>query len=144
MPLSSNKSVSHRVVLDTNVLVAAAYAPHSASRRIVEACLDGQLVAVASPAIKREYAFILARAVRVEGYRDRLDQFLERLELVQPTESPRLVPDDPEDDKFLAAATAGDAGWIVTNDRHLLALDPHGPIRIVASGRFAQLVLGRE
>jgi putative PIN family toxin of toxin-antitoxin system len=135
--------LSHRVVLDTNVLVAAAYAPQSASRRIVEACLDGQLVAVASRAIKGEYELILARAVRVEGYQDRLDQFLEGLELVEPTESPRLVPDDPEDDKFLAAAAASDAGWIVTNDRHLLALDPHGPIRIVASGRFVELVWGR-
>ena len=134
--------MTHRVVLDTNVLVAAAYAPHSASRRIVDACLDGQLVAVASPAIQREYAFILARAVRVEGYQDRLDRFREGLELVQPTESPRLVPDDPDDDKFLAAATAGGAGWIVTNDRHLLALDPHGPIRIVASGRFVEIVRG--
>jgi putative PIN family toxin of toxin-antitoxin system len=136
--------MSHRVVLDTNVLVAAAYAPHSASRRIVEACLETRLLAVASLAIKREYEFILARAVRVEGYQDRLDQFLARLELVQPAESPRLVPDDPDDDKFLAAAAAGGAGWIVTNDRHLLALDPHGPIRIVASGRFAELVWGRS
>ena len=134
--------MTHRVVLDTNVLIAAAYAPHSASRRIVEACLDGQLVAVASPAIEREYAFILARAVRVEGYQDRLAQFLGGLELVQPAESPRLVPDDPDDDKFPAAATTGGAGWIVTNDRHLLALDPHGPIRVVASGRFVELVWG--
>jgi hypothetical protein len=33
--------VTPRVVLDTNVLVAAAYAPASSSRAIVEACLDG-------------------------------------------------------------------------------------------------------
>jgi putative PIN family toxin of toxin-antitoxin system len=136
--------MAHRVVLDTNVLVASAYAPQSASRRIVEACLDGELVAVASAAIRKEYAFVLARAVRVEGYQERLGQFLDRLELVEPAECPRLVPDDPEDDKFLAAAAAGDAGWIVTNDGHLLALDPHGPIRIVASGRFEELVWGRS
>ena len=35
----------HRVVLDTNVLVAAAYASASASRAIVEACLHGELEA---------------------------------------------------------------------------------------------------
>ena len=38
-----------RVVLDTNVLVAAAYNPASASRRIVEACPDRQLTPVLSP-----------------------------------------------------------------------------------------------
>jgi len=130
----------HRVLLDTNVLVAVAYAPQSASRRIVEACLRGDLVAVASEAIKREYDFILARAVRVDEYQDRLEELLEKLDLVEPSHTPRLVADDPEDDKFLAAAEAGNAGWIVTNDRHLLALDPHGPIRIVPPGRFVKLV----
>jgi hypothetical protein len=42
-----------RVVLDTNVLVAAAYDPRSASR-VVEACLGGGLVPVLSPALRRE------------------------------------------------------------------------------------------
>ena len=38
-----------RVVLDTNVLVAAAYNPRSASRHVVEACLGCRLMAVLSP-----------------------------------------------------------------------------------------------
>ena len=97
-------------------------------------------MAVASAAIKREYELILARAVRVQGYQDRLASLLERLELVVPEETPRLVPDDPEDDKFLAAAVTGRAKWIVTNDRHLLALDPYNAIRIVPSGVFVGLV----
>jgi putative PIN family toxin of toxin-antitoxin system len=129
-----------RVVLDTNVLVAAAYAPASASRRIVEACIEGRLLAVASRAVKQEYELILARAVRVDEYRDRLAEFLDRLELAEPSQTPRLVVEDPGDDKFLAAAEAGRADWIVTNDRHLLSLDPHGAMRIVSSGRFVGLV----
>ena len=128
-----------RVVLDTNVLVAAAYAPASASRRIVDACIQGKLVPVASPAIKREYDLILARAVRIDDYQDQLAELLENLDLVEPPETPRVVPDDAQDDKFLAAAREGRAAWIVTSDRHLLRLDPHGPIRIVPSGRFAQV-----
>jgi putative PIN family toxin of toxin-antitoxin system len=135
--------MSHRVVLDTNVLVAAAYAPHSASRRIVEACLDGQLAAVASPAIKREYELIIGRAVRVEGYQDQLARLLGRLDLANPAETPRRVPDDPDDDKFLSAAAAGHAGWIITNDRHLLALASDGPARIVSPAAFAALACTR-
>ena len=69
-------------------------------------------------------------------------ELLASLELVEPQETPRLVPDDPDDDKFPAAARAGSAGWIVTNDRHLLALDPYGAIRIVPSGRFVELAWG--
>jgi predicted nucleic acid-binding protein len=44
-----------RIVLDTNVLVAAAYNAGSDSRRIAEACLHGELTAVLSPALRREY-----------------------------------------------------------------------------------------
>jgi predicted nucleic acid-binding protein len=57
-----------RVVLDTNVLVAAAYNPDSASRRVVEACLGGELTAVLSPALRREYEFILSRTIRGRPY----------------------------------------------------------------------------
>lgn len=130
--------MSRRVVLDTNVLVAAAYAPRSASRRIVEACLAGKIKVVASPAIRREYETILARAVRVPGYDAELAALLDVLDLVDPTSVPRRVPEDPDDDKFLAAAESGRAAWIVTNDRHLLALDPSGTVRIVPPGVFVE------
>ena len=127
-----------RVVLDTNVLVAAAYAESSASRRIVEACLGGDLAPVASSAVKEEYQFILARAVRRPDYEQRLVALLDGLELVEPDEVPPVVPEDPSDDKFLAAAVAGRAGWVVTSDRHLLALDPQGGVRIVSPGVFVE------
>ncbi len=131
----------HRIVLDTNVLVAAAYAEHSASRRIVEACLRGELTPVASAAVQREYRFILARAVRKPDYEERLAELLDAVEVAEVQSVPRVVADDPEDDKFLAAALAGRAGWIVSNDRHLLGHDPYHDIRIVPSGVFADEVL---
>lgn len=125
-----------RIVLDTNILVAASYAPDSAARKILEACLAGRLQAVASRPVYREYDLIVAKAVRVSGYRERLALWRERLEVVAPRSIGRVVPDDPEDDKFVAAALGGAARWIVTNDRHLLDLDPYGPVRIVPSGVF--------
>jgi predicted nucleic acid-binding protein len=87
-------------VLDTNVLVAAAYNPGSASRRVVEACLSGKLTAVLSPSLRREY---------------------ESAETVDPPPTPRVVPDDPGDDKLVAAALAARA-ILVTNGALLLAL----------------------
>ena len=51
--------------------------------------------------------------------------------------------EDADDDKFLAAALAGRAGWIVTNDRHLLKHDPYHDIRIVRCGAFTDRVLNR-
>src|SRR5262245_21368368 len=93
-----------RVVLYTNVLVAAVYNPGSASRRIVETCLNGELTPVSSPALRHEYEFILARAAGGRPYVERIHRLLAGAEVVDPAQTPRVVPDDPEDDKLVAAA----------------------------------------
>ena len=128
-----------RVVLDTNVLVGGAYAEGSASRLILDACLRGELVAVLSLALQREYQLILARAVRVRGYDEAFQRLLEQAELVEPARTPRVVPEDPEDDKLLAVALAGNADAIITNDRHLLKLDPFGRLRLLRPVDFVRL-----
>jgi putative PIN family toxin of toxin-antitoxin system len=119
-----------RFVLDTNVLVAAAYNPASASRRVVEACLDGELAAVLSPALRREYEFILARAARGRPYLERIRRLVDGAEVVEPAQTPRVVADDPEDDKLVSAALAARA-VLVTNDAHLLALAGHEGLDVV-------------
>ena len=119
-----------RVVLDTNILVAAAYNPGSASRRIVEACLHGELTAVVSPTLRREYEFILARAARSRPYLERIHQLLDGAEVVEPARTPRVVPDDPGDDKRVAVALAAGAA-LVTNDAHRLALAGRGGLEVV-------------
>jgi putative PIN family toxin of toxin-antitoxin system len=133
--------VKPRVVLDTNLLVGSAYAEGSASRRIVDACLRGDVIAVLSPALKREYEHVLRRAVRVRGYDEALRRLLGEALSVEPQSTPRVVPEDPEDDKLVAAALAAGADAIVTNDRHLLALDPHGALRILRPAEFVRLRL---
>src|SRR6516162_6086335 len=119
-----------RVVLDTNVLVAAAYNPRSASRQVVEACLGGELTPVLSGALRREYEFILARAARGRPYLERVHQLLDGGEVVEPARTPRVVPDDPEDDKLVAAALAAGA-VLVSNDRHLLAVHGQHGLRVM-------------
>jgi putative PIN family toxin of toxin-antitoxin system len=129
-------SVPPRVVLDTNTLVASAYAEDSASRSIVEACLRGELTALVSPDLRKEYTRILQQAIRVRGYDDALANFQDQALLVEPGETPRVVPEDPEDDKLVAVALAGTAEAIITNDRHLLALDPYKQVRILRPADF--------
>ena len=127
---------ANRVVLDTNVLVAAVYNPDSASRQLVERCLRGELTPVLSPALRREYDFILTRAARGRPYLNRLQELLERAEVVVPEETPRVVADDPDDDKLVAAALDASAA-LVTNDAHLLAVAGHGGLRVVRPADLA-------
>ena len=74
-----------RVVIDTNVLVAAAYADKSASRQIVDAALHGRLTVLISTDVEREYQLILSRAVRRLDYLDRLRQLLRNARRVDVT-----------------------------------------------------------
>src|SRR5262249_19812691 len=119
-----------RVVLDTNVLVAAAYNARSASRRVVEACLGGEMTPVLSGALRREYDFIPGRAARGRPYLEQIHRVLSSAEVVEPARTPRVVPDDPEDDKLVAAALAAGA-VLISNDAHLLALAGHEGLRVV-------------
>lgn len=125
-----------RVVLDTNVLIAAGYAADSASREIVDACLAGRLCALISPDVRREYEHILARALRRNEYRGELQRFVEQAEEVTPNQTPRVVPDDPDDDKLLAAAVAGNAEVLISSDEHLLQLRAHRGVRILTPTQF--------
>jgi hypothetical protein len=76
-----------RVVFDTDTLVAAAYAEQSASRHVLEACLRGEAQAIVSPALQKEYAYILKRAVRGCDFSDTFRRFLEKAEVVEPLET---------------------------------------------------------
>jgi putative PIN family toxin of toxin-antitoxin system len=136
--VGSSRGRRPRVVLDTAVLVAAAYAPRSASRRLLDACLRGDVRAVVSRELWREYEHIVRRAVRRRDFGTDLRRLLEAAELVQPGATPRVVPDDPGDDMVVAAAVAGGADAIVTNDRHLLDLDPYGRLRVERPSDFVR------
>jgi putative PIN family toxin of toxin-antitoxin system len=132
-----------KIVVDTNVLVAAAYNARSASRRIIDAVGEGRVVLIVSPAVLAEYDFIVARAVRSSAQRSRIAEVIERARVAHPTSSPRVVPDDPQDDKFLAAALAGEAEVVVTNDRHILELDRYEDVCIMRPGTFARQFLAQ-
>jgi uncharacterized protein len=127
-----------RAVVDTNVFIGSAWNATSASRRIVEACRSGALTLVISSAIRREYDRIIPRAVRRQDELGRIEDALSRAQMVEPEEQPRVVPGDPDDDKFVAAALAGSAETLITNDDHLLALSEYRGVRILRPGSFLE------
>ncbi len=49
----------------------------------------------------------------------------------EPGTSRHLVPDDPNDSPILKSAISAGVDYLVTNDRHLLSLDPYEGIRII-------------
>jgi uncharacterized protein len=61
-------------------------------------------------------------------------------EMVEPVSFTRTVCSDPDDDKFLEAALAADADYVVSGDAALLSLKNHHGIRIVRPAQFLKLL----
>lgn len=130
-----------RVILDTNVFVAAYWARLSASARILGACIEGLSQALYSPEVRAEVSHVL-RAIRAASdFLDRVEAFWERAEEVSGAQVDGIAVRDPSDRKFLEAAAGGHADFLVTNDDHLLSVGYVGRTEVITP-RTAARILG--
>jgi putative PIN family toxin of toxin-antitoxin system len=133
-----------RVVIDTNIMVASLFP--GTSKRLIEAWASGRLTLCVSRPILGEYEAILRRFAFREGELRRLREALETsphtLCAVHPPEG-RWVPEDPEDDKFVACALALEAVCIVTSDEHLGAMERVQGVEVLSPARALSRLTGR-
>ncbi len=52
-----------------------------------------------------------------------------------------VIPEDPEDDKFIETAQVAGADYIVSGDRHLLTLGSHAGIPVIKARAFLALLV---
>jgi putative PIN family toxin of toxin-antitoxin system len=130
-----------RIVMDTNVLISGTFWT-SPSFHILQNINTGKIVLIVSPAILREYDDVLHRDEILDktAYsRERAQaaaKIVAKAMLVEPAERIKAVKDDPDDDKFLEAAIAGNASHIVSQDNHLLSLKEFRGIKILTPEDF--------
>jgi len=122
-----------RVVPDTNVLVCAIVFG-GLPGRLIELAAEGRVQLVLSPALIEELREDLRRKF---GFSDAAAYQAETLLrassiMVEPQQEVALLVDDPEDNRVLEAALAGDAEVIVSGDRHLLEFGRFGKIPIMS------------
>jgi uncharacterized protein len=134
-----------RAVLDANVYVSAIIQPAGTPGRLIERFLrDASFEHVLSPAIVDE-------VLRALGYR-KVRRFLRGADAQLWFEDIVVLGDvvadtqlsgvceDPDDDKYLAAALEGWASHVVTGDRRFLALGEHAGVEIVTPRAFFDLL----
>jgi putative PIN family toxin of toxin-antitoxin system len=122
-----------RVVLDTNVYISMFTQP------------DRPMYQIWQQAVRRQYHLLISRAILTEvadvlrtdfGWNDRtIVQHLKLLaragEIITPTVTLNVIPEDPDDDRILECAVDGRANLIVSGDRHLRRLRVYQGISII-------------
>jgi predicted nucleic acid-binding protein len=109
-----------KIVLDTNVFVAAGFNRESHSARILRGVEEGRFALVWDEATRRETEMILARIPRL-GFERVAPLFRPEGEHRGPSAPERFDHvEDPDDRKFASLAARAGA-VLVTNDNHLLA-----------------------
>jgi putative PIN family toxin of toxin-antitoxin system len=129
-----------KAVLDTNVLISAVIAtgvPHE----VVVAGFEGEYQIVVSVPTLTEFRTTLHKYPDRFGLdEDEVQEEVETIryfaEFVEPDEEINAVEADPDDDKFLEAAVAGNVDYLVSGDKHLLELDSFRGIDIVTPRTF--------
>ena len=118
-----------RVVLDANTLVSAILSPHGPPRRLLDDARAQVFELCSSPVLMAELLDVVSR----EKFAQRLaaagltplgivGEIRRLATMATPTDVPRVVVDDADDDHVLACALTAQADLIVSGDKHLLKL----------------------
>ncbi|MDH5203321.1 MAG: putative toxin-antitoxin system toxin component, PIN family [Nitrospirota bacterium] len=130
-----------RVVLDTNQLVSALLNPEGPAFEIVKASgLIGEqkYELVISEEILSEFRRVLSypRIQKLHKWsKEKIEIFITLLKEIAHIEEShsrqKIVPGDPDDDKFFHIALKSGAQYIISRDAHLLSIKELGGIKVL-------------
>jgi putative PIN family toxin of toxin-antitoxin system len=132
---------AERLVIDSNVWIAALISPTGTARQLVDAILDNDIDILMSEATFDELVSRLDRP-KFDRYREPeawnlfLSELVELALWQEDAGTTTGISRDADDDKFLALAAMGQADAIVSGDRDLLELGTHDGIPIVTPAEF--------
>jgi putative PIN family toxin of toxin-antitoxin system len=129
-----------RAVLDTNVLISGVIATGVPHKLLVKGFNHEYQIVVSVETLAEFRNTLLKYPERFHMDETEIQEEVETIryfaEFVAPQEDITAVEDDPDDDKFLEAAVAGDVDYLVSGDGHLLSLDSFRGIEIVEPRTF--------
>ena len=130
-----------RVVFDTNILFSAVGwlgNPH----RCVQATRQSQCLSLTCEAILAELAekLQIKRGFDTSKATESIDEIRAFSKVVSIPGTLKVVAADPDDDAVLECAVLGQAQYLVSGDRHLLALGNYQGIQIVKAADFLTLL----
>ena len=132
-----------RIILDTNVVISGIFFA-GLPYQILKAWREGKLHLLISEEILAEYRRVgetLALQFPFIDLLPILDMLRADAEVISVKCLPEPVCDDPDDDKFLACALAGECKLIVSGDKHLLKVSGFRSIKVLKPREFVNCYL---
>lgn len=132
---------AERLVVESNVWIAALILPTGTARQLVDAIPDNDIDILMSEATFDEIVSRLDRP-KLDRYREPeawnlfLSELVELALWQEDAGTTTGISRDADDDKFLALAVMGQADAIVSGDGDLLELGTHDGIPIVTPAEF--------
>ena len=125
-----------RIVLDTNVLIAA-FIAHGTCNELLEHCVVNHDIVLSNfilnelkDTLMGKFKFTAAEARNV------VNLLQSRCEVVETKKLPSPLSRDPDDDNIIATALSGACDCIITGDNDLLDLKKAGDINILSPNDF--------
>jgi len=134
--------VKIKAILDTNVFVSGVFWK-GPPFEILKAWQEQRFRLAISPPILDEYRRVLDEMMKkrpLPVFTSILRIIELHSEMVEPVSFPEPVCSDPDDDKFLEAALAARAGYVVSGDTALLKVKQYRGIEIVRPRQFVDLL----
>jgi putative PIN family toxin of toxin-antitoxin system len=117
-----------KIVLDTNVLIAALIA-RGVCHELLEYCILRHTLFTSNFIINETHGKLIEKFGYAPHLADEaISLFRSRMKLVSPAKLDRQVCRDPEDDNILATAISGKCDCIITGDKDLLVLKAYAGI----------------
>lgn len=128
-----------RVVAGTNILISALVFG-GLPWTILDSGLKGAFLLVTSKPLLEELGEKLRDkfGISTATIQSILADIHRAAEVVDPDFELNAVPDDPDDNRVLECAVAGNADFIVSGDKHLLRLGSYQRIKILTARQFLE------
>lgn len=133
-----------KVVIDTNVFISSFLNQKGNPRKIIDLWKKEEIILCINKEILHEYIEVLARLglSNEPEFEELIDLFKKKVNMLFFSNAPSInsVCDDPDDNKFLECASAADAAYIISGDKHLLKLIQFKEIKILNPKDFLAII----
>lgn len=125
-----------RVVLDTNVIIAA-FAARGLCAEIFEVCLAEDTIIISEHILSEVRENLLKKIHLHKDIVQNITKYLrDTAELFEPQQLDKSICRDKDDIKIIGAALNGNADFIITGDNDLLTLKRHKGVKIVTPREY--------